>query len=97
MGLNGTSPLVNFLPGLGVPQGSVIGSRFILSGQPIPLTRNAGGELVAFRPLAQLRRLFPISEGSTFNSFRFDHKLSAAHQVSLPFGCNPGRITDVQE
>src|SRR2546427_16334 len=44
--LNGTSTLVNFLPGLGVPQGQVIASRFILSGQPIPLTRNAGGELV---------------------------------------------------
>src|SRR5437016_7293358 len=44
--LNGTSPLINFLPGIGVPQGQVIGSRFILSGQPIPLTRNAAGELV---------------------------------------------------
>src|SRR5882724_5492439 len=95
--LNGTSPLVNFLPGLGVPQGAVIGSRFILSGQPIPLTRNAGGELVAFRPLAQLRRLFPISERSTFNSFRFDHKLSGAHQLSLRFGYNPGRITGIQD
>jgi hypothetical protein len=95
--LNGTSPLVNFLPGLGVAQGSVIGSRFILSGQPIPLTRNAGGELVAFRPLTQLRRLFPISEGSTFNSFRFDHKVSSAHQLSLRFGYNPGRITGIQD
>jgi hypothetical protein len=95
--LNGTSPLVNFLPGLGVPQGSVIGSRFILSAQPIPLTRNAGGELVAFRPLAQLRRLFPISEGSTYNSFRFDHKLSGAHQLSLRFGYNPSRITGIQD
>jgi hypothetical protein len=95
--LNGTSPLVNFLPGLGVPQGSVIGSRFILSGQPIPLTRNAAGQLVAFRPLAQLSRVFPISEGSTFNSFRFDHKLSGANQLSLRFGYNPSRITGIQD
>ncbi len=95
--LNGTSTLVNFLPGLGVPQGQVIGSRFILSGQPIPLTRNAAGELVAFRPLAQLRRFFPISEGSTFNSFRFDHKLSGAHQLNIRFGYNPGRITGIQD
>jgi len=96
--LNGTSPLVNFLPApIPIGQGNVIGSRFILSGQPIPLTRNAGGELVAFRPLAQLRRLFPISEGSTFNSFRFDHKVSSAHQLSLRFGFNPSRITGIQD
>jgi hypothetical protein len=95
--LNGTSPLVNFLPGLGVAQGSTIASRFILSGQPIPLTRNAAGQLVAFRPLAQLSRVFPISEGSTYNSFRFDHKLSGAHQLSLRFGYNPSRITGIQD
>src|SRR5712691_6585937 len=95
--LNGTSPLINFLPGIGVPQGQVIGSRFILSGQPIPLTRNAGGELVAFRPLAQLRMFFPISGRSTFNSFRFDHKLSGANQLSIRFGYNPSRITGIQD
>lgn len=95
--LNGASTLINFLPGIGITPGTVIGSRFILSGQPIPLTRNSGGELVAFRPLAQLRRLFPISEGTTYNSFRFDHKLSAAHQLSMRFGYNPSRISGIQD
>lgn len=95
--LNGTSTLINFLPGIGVPQGSVIGSRFILSGQPVPLTRNANGELVAFRPLAQLRRVFPISEASTYNSFRFDHGINQDHQLSLRFGYNPSRISGIQD
>jgi hypothetical protein len=95
--LNGTSTLVNFLPGLGVTQGTVIGGRFILSGQPVPLTRNADGELVAFRPLAQLRRIFPISDATTFNSFRFDHSVNKDNQLSLRFGYNPSRTTGIQD
>lgn len=95
--LNGTSSLVNFLPGLGVPQGQVIGSRFILSGRPIPLTRRSDGELVAFRPLAQLRKIFPISEASTFNSIRLDHKITDDHQLSVRFGYNPSRISGIQD
>ncbi len=94
---NGTSSLINFLPGLGVGQGQVIGSRFILSGAPIPLTRNAQGELVAFRPLSQLRRIFPISEETTFNSLRLDHSITEANQLSLRFGYNPSRINGIQD
>src|SRR5205085_9494671 len=71
--LNGRSTLVNFLPGLGVGQGQVVGGRFILSGAPVPLTRNSLGQLIAFRPLSQLSRVFPISEGTTYVSFRADH------------------------
>lgn len=95
--LNGASTLVNFLPGLGVPQGSVIGGRFILSGVPVPLTRNAGGELVAFRPLAQLRRIFPISEDSTYTSVRYDHMVVPGHQLALRFGYNPSLINGIQD
>jgi hypothetical protein len=95
--LNGASPLINFLPGLGVPQGSVVGQRFLLSGTPVPLTRNADGELVAFRPLAQLRRIFPISEATTFFSVRGDHKVNDDHQLSLRFGYNPSRINGIQD
>jgi Carboxypeptidase regulatory-like domain/TonB dependent receptor len=95
--LNGSSTLVNFLPGLGVTQGTVIGGRFILSGQPVPLTRNSDGELVAFRPLAQLRRVFPIAEASTYNSFRFDQSVSKDNQLSLRFGYNPSRISGIQD
>ena len=94
---NGTSTLINFLPGLGVPQGQVIGSRFILSGQPIPLTRRSDGEFVAFRPLSQLKRLFPISEASTYNSVRLDHLIADGHQMVVRFGYNPSEITGIQD
>jgi hypothetical protein len=95
--LNGASTLVNFLPGLGVPQGTVVGGRFILSGVPVPLTRNAQGELVAFRPLTQLRRIFPISDATTFTSVRLDHKIVSGHQLSLRFGYNPSKISGIQD
>lgn len=95
--LNGSSSLINFLPGLGVPQGSVVGGRFLLSGAPVPLTRNSQGELVAFRPLLQLRKIFPISEATTFTSFRLDHLIATGHQLSLRFGYNPSRISGIQD
>lgn len=95
--LNGTSTNINFLPGLGVTQGTVVGSRFILSGTPVPLTRNSQGQFVAFRPLAQLARVFPISEASTYNSIRLDHLITEGHQFSIRFGYNPSRITGIQD
>lgn len=95
--LNGASSLVNFLPGIGVPQGSVVGGRFLLSGTPVPLTRNANGELIAFRPLNQLRRIFPISEASTYTSLRLDHLISQGQQLSLRFSYNPSKINGIQD
>lgn len=95
--LNGASSLTNFLPGIGVPQGQVVGGRFILSGVPVPLTRNADGELIAFRPLAQLRRIFPISEATTYTSFRLDHLIVPGQQLSLRFGYNPSKISGIQD
>lgn len=95
--LNGASTLVNFLPGLGIPQGAPIGQRFFLSGTPIPLTRNAEGELVAFRPLAQLRKIFPISENTTYNSLRLDHLIAEGQQLTFRFGYNPSLITGIQD
>lgn len=95
--LNGSSSLVNFVPGIGVPVGSVVGSRFILSGAPVPLTRNANGQFVAFRPLAQLARIFPISEATTYSSIRVDHQLDKTNQLSLRFGYNPGKINGIQD
>ncbi len=95
--LNGSSSIVNFLPGLGVPQGQQVGPRFILSGAPVPLTRNADGELVAFRPLLQLRRLFPISEASTFSSIRLDHMIVPGQQFTVRFGYNPSDINGIQD
>lgn len=95
--INGFSTLTNYLPGLGVPQGQIIGGRFILSGRPIPLTRNSDGQLVAFRPLAQLSRVFPISENTSYGSLRFDSALSAAHQLSMRLGFNPSTVNGIQD
>ena len=95
--LNGASPLVNFLPGIGIPQGSVVGQRFFLSGTPVPLTRNADGQFVAFRPLSQLARIFPISDGTTFNSLRYDHLITEGQQMTLRASYNPSRITGIQD
>ncbi len=95
--LNGSSTLVNFLPGIGIPAGTVIGQRFLLSGAPVPLTRNANGQYVAFRPLSQLAQIFPISEGTTYNSVRFDQAITPTNQFTLRFGYNPSRISGIQD
>ncbi len=95
--LNGRSTLVNFLPGIGVAQGSVVGQRFLLSGAPVPLTRNEQGQFVAFRPLAQLQKIFPISEGTTFNSLRYDHLIVEGQQLSMRGSYNPSRLTGIQD
>ena len=95
--LYGASTLVNFVPGVGVPQGSVVGGRFLLSGAPIPLTRNSAGQYIAFRPLSQLQRLFPISESSTYTSIRVDHTINSSNQLSARFGYNPSKINGIQD
>ncbi len=95
--INGTSTLVNFLPGIGITQGTVVGPRFLLSGAPVPLTRNAAGQFVAFRPLSQLSRIFPISEGTTFSSLRIDRALSSNNQLSVRLGYNPSNISGIQD
>lgn len=108
IGLNGTSTLVNFLPGIGIPQGQVVGSRFLLAGTPLPTaaannilpgfrTVNEAGEAVGFRALNQLLRIFPISEGTTFFSVRGDHSFNADHHLTLRFGYNPSDITGIQD
>lgn len=108
IGLNGASSLVNFLPGVGIPQGSVIGRRFLLAGTPIPSLANNGivpgfrtvnddGEAIAFRPLNQLLRIFPISEGTTFFSVRGDHKFNDQHHLTMRFGYNPSDLTGIQD
>jgi hypothetical protein len=95
--LNGGSTLTNFLPGLQIPQGAVVGQRFFLSGAPVPLTRDANGEFLAFRPLAQLKRIFPISEDTTYTSIRVDHKVNDRNQLSFRFGYNPSTISGIQD
>ncbi len=95
--LFGSSVLTNFIPGIGVPVGQVVGPRLLLSGTPVPLTRDARGELVAFRPLTQLRRIFPISEATTYSSVRLDHLIVPGHQLSVRMGYNPSKINGIQD
>ena len=80
-----------------LPSANPVGPRFLLSGAPVPLTRDARGEYVAFRPLTQLRRIFPISEASTFTSVRYDHLIVPGHQLSMRFGYNPGKVNGIQD
>src|SRR4029079_19079444 len=74
-----------------------IGPRFILSGAPVPSgTTNAVGQLIAFRPLNNLQRVFPVTDRTTYNSFRLDHLITSSHQFSFRFGYNPSRLTGIQ-
>ncbi len=98
-GLTGSNPLPN--PGSvpGLLTGAVIGSRFFLSGAPVPsTTTNAAGQLIAFRPLLTLQNIFPVTDKTTFNSFRLDHVIDDAqkHHLSFRFGYNPSTITGIQ-
>jgi len=93
--LTGTNPLRS--PGGAIPAGSVIGPRFFLSGAPVPSgTTNAAGQFIAFRPLNSLQRVFPITDRTTYNSFRLDHLITPTNQLSLRFGYNPSTLTGIQ-
>ncbi|MDQ2921912.1 MAG: TonB-dependent receptor [Acidobacteriota bacterium] len=107
-GLNGFSTLRNFLPGIGIPQGQVIGPRFLLAGTPLPTAANNGaapgfttvdaaGRPVGFRPLNQLARIFPISEATTFFSVRGDHSFNNSQLLTMRFGYNPSDLTGIQD
>lgn len=93
--LNGASTLIS--AGGAIPAGQPVGQRFFLSGTPVPLTRNSLGQFVAFRPLSQLSRIFPISEDTTYSSVRLDHMIEEGHQLSLRFGYNPSKINGIQD
>jgi hypothetical protein len=94
-GLTGTNPLLS--AGGAIPAGQTIGSRFILTGAPVPVgTTGTNGLPIAFRPLNDLQRIFPIVERTTFNSIRIDHQITKDHQFSFRGGYNPSRITGIQ-
>lgn len=80
-----------------LPSANPVGGRFLLSGTPVPVTRNSSGQLVAFRPLSQLQRLFPISDDTTYFSVRVDHRISTNNQLSVRFGYNPSKISGIQD
>lgn len=100
--LNGTNALLSPNDGSGCPAISpitpgAIGSRFILSGAAVPLTTNGAGQFVAFRPLARLSRVFPISDSTTYSSIRFDHAIDSSNQFSFRIGYNPSKISGIQD
>ncbi|MCA1818386.1 MAG: carboxypeptidase regulatory-like domain-containing protein, partial [Acidobacteria bacterium] len=78
--LTGTNPLIS--PGGAIPAGTLIGSRFFLSGAPVPVTFNAAGQPIAFRPLLGIPGVFPISESTTFSSARLDHRITDRHNLT---------------
>ena len=101
-GLTGSNPLLSpndgsLCPAISPILPGTIGSRFILSGAPVPVgTTDANGNLIAFRPLNNLQRIFPITDRTTFNSFRLDHLITSNNQFSFRFGYNPSTTRGIQ-
>ena len=94
-GLTGTNPLVS--AGGVIPAGQTIGSRFFLTGAPVPVgTIGTNGLPIAFRPLNSLQTVFPIVDRTTFNSLRIDHLITKNHQFTIRGGYNPSRTTGIQ-
>ena len=93
--LTGSNPLLS--AGGAIPAGQTIGSRFLLTGAPVPVgTIGTNGLPIAFRPLNDLLRIFPIVERTTYNSIRIDHLITKDHQFTIRGGYNPSRITGIQ-
>jgi hypothetical protein len=112
-GLNGFNPLTSpndgsLCPAISPIAPGVIGGRFFLSGVPLPtaannlivpnfITVNDAGQPIGFRPLNQLKRVFPISENTSFFSLRGDHKINQRNQLTMRFSYNPSDISGIQD
>ncbi len=100
--LTGANPLFSPNDGSGCPAISpilpaTIGPRFLLSGAPVPsMTTGSDGQFIAFRPLNDLQRIFPVTENTNFFSIRGDHTISSNHQLTLRFGYNTNDLTGIQ-
>lgn len=100
--LTGSNPLTSPNDGSVCPAISpilpgVVGPRFLLSGAPVPsATANAAGQLIAFRPLNFLDRVFPVTDKTTFNSIRIDQVITKNNHLTMRFGYNPSLITGIQ-
>ncbi|HQU84976.1 MAG TPA: TonB-dependent receptor [Pyrinomonadaceae bacterium] len=93
--LTGTNPLIS--AGGTIPAGQVVGPRFFLTGAPVPAgTRNANGDPIAFRPLLDLQRVFPIRDKTHYFSLRGDHSFNAANQFTARFSYNPSKVSGIQ-
>ncbi|MGI8555341.1 MAG: TonB-dependent receptor domain-containing protein, partial [Pyrinomonadaceae bacterium] len=107
-GLTGTNPLFSSndgsacnAPPIGSPISPIlpgtIGSRFFLTGAPVPVnTQNAAGQFIAFRPLLNLQRVFPVTDRTNYFSIRGDQNINSNNQLTARFGYNPSTITGIQ-
>ena len=94
-GLTGTNPLLS--AGGAIAAGQTIGSRFLLTGLPVPVgTTGLNGLPIAFRPLNNLQKVFPIVDRTTFNSLRIDHLITRIISSVCGVGTIPVRITGIQ-
>jgi hypothetical protein len=93
--LTGNNPLIS--AGGAIPAGQVVGQRFFLTGAPVPVnTVNAAGQPIAFRPLNNLQRVFPVTERTNFSTARLDVNIDENNQLNMRFGYNVSRLTGIQ-
>ena len=93
--LNGTNPLIS--AGGACPAGTVIGQRFLLTCTPVPVgTTGTNGLPIAFRPLTNLQRVFPVTERANYFSVRGDHNINDNNQLTARFGYNTDNLTGIQ-
>jgi hypothetical protein len=67
-----------------------IGSRFFLTGAPVPISANA------FRPLNGLQRVFPVTERANYSSVRFDQNINPSNLFSIRMGYNTSNLSGIQ-
>jgi hypothetical protein len=95
--LTGVNPLISPGGAAAIPGGQVVGSRFFLTGAPVPIgTTNAQGQFIAFRPLNNLDRIFPVTDRTNFSSLRLDHNINKNHLLTLRGGYNTSDLTGIQ-
>ncbi|MEP6900870.1 MAG: TonB-dependent receptor [Actinomycetota bacterium] len=93
--LTGTNPLIS--AGGAIPAGTVVGQRFFITGAPVPVgTLGTNGLPIAFRPLNDLQRVFPVTERANYFSVRGDHNVNDNNQLTMRFGYNTGNLTGIQ-
>jgi hypothetical protein len=90
-GLTGSNPLRSpGAPLTPITPGTVVGSRFFLSGTPVPISD------IAFRPLNDLLDIFPVTERANYFSTRLDHNIDANNLFTIRLGYNTGDLTGIQ-
>ena len=69
-----------------------IGPRFILSGAPVPRQRRTlPGSSSRLDRCNNLQWVFPVTDRTTFNSFRLDHLITPRPSVHFPVWLQPKR------